>query len=196
MRAQLTVSVLEEVDWMWGGAGLSRPRPLSSCPVARRLTVAELAQFLSNENAGVPRLGVPKLSYGEALHGYVHGCISNPAPGTTGCPTSFPHALLMGGAFNRSLWRAVAGIISTEGRAVFNAVNRTSREPMWRWGVCVWCPVSPHPPPRTRRCHHVGPRHQPVSRPTLGTRPGVRRRALMLIHGVDPNLHPRPQSRR
>ena len=95
--------------------------------VAGRLTVPELAQFLSNQNAGVPRLGVPRLGYGEALHGYVSNCIPNPAPGTTGCPTSFPHALLMSGAFNRSLWRAVAGIISTEGRAIFNAVNRTSR---------------------------------------------------------------------
>lgn len=96
--------------------------------LAGRLTVPELAQFLSNNNAGVPRLGVPRLGYGEALHGYLHPCIVNPAPGTTGCPTSFPHALLMGGSFNRTLWKAIAGVISTEGRAIFNAVNRSSRE--------------------------------------------------------------------
>ena len=59
---------------------------------------------------------------------YCMAGIVNPAPGTTGCPTSFPHALLMGGSFNRSLWHAIATVISTEGRAIFNAVNRSSRE--------------------------------------------------------------------
>ena len=104
------------------------PPETRAADLVSRLTVPEIAQLLSNKNIGIPRLGVPALHYGEALHGYVTSCITNPAPGTTGCPTSFPHALLMGGAFNRTLWHAVATVISTEGRAIFNAVNRSSRK--------------------------------------------------------------------
>ena len=50
------------------------PPEARAADLAGRLTTPELAQFLSNQNGGVPRLGVPRLGYGEALHGYVHGC--------------------------------------------------------------------------------------------------------------------------
>lgn len=93
--------------------------------LAARLAVPDWASLLQNANVGVPRLGIPSITYNEALHGVVYGCgppHTDPATGYTssGCATSFPHATLMGGAFNRSLWRAVATVISDEGRALHN----------------------------------------------------------------------------
>ena len=87
-----------------------------------RLSVAEKAQFLvaaGHSNGGVPRLGVPPFLYGECLHGMRSNC-GAAAPGSTGCPTSFPHALGLGATFNRTLWTLVGETVSTEGRALFN----------------------------------------------------------------------------
>ena len=87
-----------------------------------RLSVNEKAQFLSADkytNGGVPRLQVPAFQYGECLHGVHSGC-GAAAPGSTGCPTSFPHALGLGATFNRTLWTRIASAISTEARALNN----------------------------------------------------------------------------
>ena len=90
-----------------------------------RLEPVEAAAMLSASNNGIPRLGVPPLTFGEALHGVLSGCgatYTNPTTGYTssGCPTSFPTGLAMGGAFNRTLWAAVGAVIGREGRALFN----------------------------------------------------------------------------
>ena len=117
-----------------------------------RLEAYEWAQLLFNKDLiGAPRLGVPRIWFGESLHGTVSGCgapFTDPATGftSTGCPTSFPHALALGATLNRSLWTAVAGAISTENRGLHNqgATNAASifwapsanacRDP--RWGRC------------------------------------------------------------
>ena len=88
--------------------------------------MAELAAFLGNSNNGIPSLGVPRVGYGEALHGLLRNCLQTPLANSTGCPTSFPHLLLLSGTFNRTLWRKVAAAIADEGRAYFNLANRTS----------------------------------------------------------------------
>ena len=84
----------------------------------------EKAAMLAASNNGVPRLGVPPLRYGEALHGVLSGCgaAAPPAGGfaSTGCPTSFPTGLALGSTFNRTLWGAVGTVIGTEARALFN----------------------------------------------------------------------------
>lgn len=91
----------------------------------QRMLPTEKAAFLSVNNNGVQRLGVPPLRYGEALHGVLSGC-GKAAPPTstgfvsTGCPTSFPTGLGLGSAFNRSLWKAVGDTIGQEARALFN----------------------------------------------------------------------------
>lgn len=100
--------------------------------LAARLTVAELGLILSNDNVGVPRFGIARIGYGEALHGLLRGCIATPVAGSTGCPTSFPHLHLVGGSFNRSLWHSIAAAISDEGRAYFNLANRSSH-------LITWC---------------------------------------------------------
>lgn len=67
----------------------------------------------------MPQLGVPRIPYAECLHGVLSGC--GAAVGDqTGCPTSFPSALGLSAAFNRTLWSRVASVISTEARALNN----------------------------------------------------------------------------
>eukprot|EP00484_Ammonia_sp_Unknown_P005082 CAMPEP_0197074090 /NCGR_PEP_ID=MMETSP1384-20130603/210934_1 /TAXON_ID=29189 /ORGANISM="Ammonia sp." /LENGTH=946 /DNA_ID=CAMNT_0042512931 /DNA_START=16 /DNA_END=2857 /DNA_ORIENTATION=- len=83
------------------------------------MTLAEKVQNLQSTNPGVTRLGVPSNLFHEALHGVVCGC-GETYENNTGCPTSFPHALLLGATFNRSLWREVGSAISTEARAFAN----------------------------------------------------------------------------
>jgi hypothetical protein len=83
--------------------------------------------MLSASNNGIPRLGVPPLTFGEALHGVLCGCgspFTDPTTGytSTGCPTSFPTGLALGGTFNRSLWSLVGGTIGREARSLFNQV--------------------------------------------------------------------------
>ena len=90
-----------------------------------RLQPVEAAALLSVSNNGVPRLGIPPLRFGEALHGVLSGCgapHTDPASGysSSGCPTSFPTGLALGATFNRSLWAAIGKVIGTEARALFN----------------------------------------------------------------------------
>eukprot|EP01084_Bolivina_argentea_P317682 550834_1 len=84
-----------------------------------RMTLTEKVQNLQNNNPGVSRLGVPPNIFGEALHGVLCGCGAT-YEGNTGCPTSFPHALLLGASFNRTLWKRIGEAISTEARAFDN----------------------------------------------------------------------------
>jgi hypothetical protein len=90
-----------------------------------RLQPVEAAALLSVSSNGVPRLGIPPLRFGEALHGVLSGCgapHADPSTGYTssGCPTSFPTGLALGATLNRSLWAAVGRAIGTEARALFN----------------------------------------------------------------------------
>lgn len=113
--------------------------------LAQRLTLYDWQSLLQNSNDGLPRFGVPPVAFNEALHGIVFGCgptATDNATGYTssGCPTSFPHALLMGGAFNRSLWHSVASAISDEGRALHNSNG---------YALVTWAPdINPFRDPR------------------------------------------------
>eukprot|EP01084_Bolivina_argentea_P263562 446130_1 len=104
-----------------------------------RMSLTEKILNLQNRNSGVARLGVPHNIFREALHGVNCGCIGNK------CPTSFPHALLLGATFNRTLWAQIGAAISTEARAFaniqgltglfFNAPNiNLLRDPRWGRG--------------------------------------------------------------
>ena len=83
------------------------------------MTMEEKISNLGTSNNGVSRLGVPPNEYNEALHGVSVACGAS-YNGSTGCATSFPHALLLSASFNQSLWKNVAQIISTEARAFYN----------------------------------------------------------------------------
>lgn len=100
----------------------------SSVPVATRvadlisrMTVAEKTAALDSSIPSIPRLGVPSMASGEALHGAATGCISNPASGSTGCPTSFPCPMALSASFDSQLWSDVGLAIGTEARALHAA---------------------------------------------------------------------------
>jgi len=95
-------------------------------------------------NGGVPSLGLNDglPNYSECLHGVAAGCAS--VNGTARCPTLFPNGMLLGAAFNRSLWRGVGRVIGEELRALNNLAGRPSGYSCWspnlnaardpRWG--------------------------------------------------------------
>lgn len=90
-----------------------------------RLLPADIQNLLSNSNIGIPRFGVPRVPFGECLHGPLTGCgapYTDPTTGYTssGCPSSFPHVLATGGSLNRSLWQAIGHAIGVENRALHN----------------------------------------------------------------------------
>ncbi len=69
---------------------------------------------------GYPRLGVGAPTFGEALHGVCKGCGFASGPNSTGCATSFPHALAAAATFNATLWTMIGDVVGLEGRAMQN----------------------------------------------------------------------------
>jgi len=106
--------------------------PLASAqnPTVRELlskmTLEEkLLQLLSYQPNGVPRLGIPNLQAGEALHGVV----------SDGC-TSFPQSIALGATFDPALVGEIAVVIAREARAVgvhqcFSPMLGIARDPRW-----------------------------------------------------------------
>ena len=93
---------------------------------AALVAAAHLSEQISNlgvKVAGLSRLGVPSPSFGEALHGVCIGCATPDKSSTansTGCATSFPHAMALASTFNSTLWSLVGGVIGREARALYN----------------------------------------------------------------------------
>lgn len=90
-----------------------------------RIEPFDYGQLLGNRNNGLPALGVPQIRFGECLHGAKVQCgapYTDPATGytSTGCPTSFPHLLLIGGTLNRTLWTLMATAVGDEDRGLYN----------------------------------------------------------------------------
>ena len=87
---------------------------------------ANLTEQVANlgvSTVGFPRLHIPAPKFGEALHGVCSNCgmtSPNSTVHSTGCATSFPHALSLAATFNRSLWTMVGEVIGLEGRALQN----------------------------------------------------------------------------
>ena len=107
-----------------------------------RMLPSEKAQNMVSSNPGVKRLGVPPFAFSEALHGVASDCgatafFSELGQNNTGCPTSFPHALALGATFNKSLWRQIGRVISTEARALNNQEEMLGRAIT---GVALWTP--------------------------------------------------------
>lgn len=86
-----------------------------------RMTPSEKTAALDSGVPAIPRLGVPSMHSGEALHGAACGCLSAPSPNSTGCPTSFPSPIALGAAMDTELWGEVGLAIGLESRALNNA---------------------------------------------------------------------------
>lgn len=85
----------------------------------------KLLQLLAYRPNGVPRLGIPNLQAGEALHGAV----------SDGC-TSFPQSIALGATFDPNLVGQVATVIARESRAVgmaqvYAPMLAVARDPRW-----------------------------------------------------------------
>ena len=136
-------------------------------------TLEEKINATSSGSPGVLRLGIPPYQWwSEGLHGIAGPYTNFSSEGEYSYSTSFPQPILMGAAFDDALITEVAKVISTEARA-FNNANRT--------GLDFWTPVSSgffeiRLPPGTDT---VLPEHQPVPRPSLGTRSRNPRRGFL-----------------
>ena len=91
-----------------------------------KMTTGEkLLQLLSYCPNGVPRLGIPNLQAGEALHGVV-----------TGGATSFPQSIALGATWDPALMEQIGVVIGQEARAVgvhqiFAPMLGLARDPRW-----------------------------------------------------------------
>lgn len=93
--------------------------------VSQMTTEEKLLQLLSYKPNGVPRLGIPNLEAGEALHGVV----------SKGC-TVFPASIALGATWDTDLIARIASVIAKEGRAVglgqaFTPMLGLARDPRW-----------------------------------------------------------------
>lgn len=109
-----------------GHAGTAAPDEAEITGLLGRMTLEEkLLQLLSYQPNGVPRLGIPNMQAGEALHGVV----------SDGC-TAFPQSIGLGATFDPDLVGEIATVIAREARAVgvhqcFSPMLGVSRDPRW-----------------------------------------------------------------
>ncbi|KAL0920418.1 hypothetical protein M5K25_009554 [Dendrobium thyrsiflorum] len=96
------------------------------------LNLPEKVQQLVNTAAGVPRLGLPPYEWwSESLHGINDNGPGVRFNGTIRASTVFPQVILSAASLNRTLWRAIAGAVAVEGRAMHNSGQA---------GLTFWAP--------------------------------------------------------
>ncbi|KAK9054179.1 hypothetical protein SSX86_025257 [Deinandra increscens subsp. villosa] len=98
------------------------------------LTLPDKINRLSNNDTGIPRLGIPPYQWwSESLHG-----IASNGPGVTfrtgpiPAATGFPQVILTASSFNRTLWGSIASAIAVEARAMYNVGQA---------GLTFWAPT-------------------------------------------------------
>ncbi|GMH77927.1 hypothetical protein TL16_g07586 [Triparma laevis f. inornata] len=113
--------------------------------------ISLLSQDTSGDDAAIPRLGIQRLPFGEALHGDVASCVDAGV-----CPTSFPHALSLAATFNRSLWHSIGEAIGVEARALNNLGAESADLGLKVSGLMLWTPnLNPYRDPRWGRGHET-----------------------------------------
>ena len=96
-----------------------------------RMTLEEKVSQLGHTADAIPRLGVPEYNWwNEGLHGVARA----------GVATVFPQAIGLAATFDEPLMHEVAGTISTEFRAKYNAELRPDGSSLWYRGLTVWSP--------------------------------------------------------
>ena len=111
-----------------------------------RMTVEERAGQLRFDADAVGRLGVPAYNWwNEALHGLARG----------GSATMFPQAIGMAAMFDDEFLEKIAGAISTEARAKYNALSAEGDRDIYH-GLTMWSPnVNIFRDPRWGRGHET-----------------------------------------
>ena len=95
-----------------------------------RMTLQEKVSQMMNSTSAIPHLGIPAYNWwSEALHGIAR----------SGVATVFPQAIGLAATFNDSLMHQVAGAISDEGRAMYNAARQKGYHTQYG-GLTFWTP--------------------------------------------------------
>ena len=111
-----------------------------------KMTVEERASQLRYNAPAIERLGVPAYNWwNEALHGVARA----------GVATSFPQAIGMGASFDVELLKKAGDVVSTEGRAKYNAFSKEDDRDIYK-GLTFWSPnVNIFRDPRWGRGHET-----------------------------------------
>ena len=111
-----------------------------------KMTVEERASQLRYDAPAIERLGVPAYNWwNEALHGVARA----------GVATSFPQAIGMGATFDVELLKKAGDVVSTEGRAKYNALSNEDDRDIYK-GLTFWSPnVNIFRDPRWGRGHET-----------------------------------------
>ena len=114
--------------------------------LVNQMTVEERAGQLRFDAGAVERLGVPAYNWwNEALHGVARG----------GTATVFPQAIGMAAMFDDEFLEKIAGAISTEARAKYNALSTEGDRDIYH-GLTMWSPnVNIFRDPRWGRGHET-----------------------------------------
>lgn len=111
-----------------------------------QMTLEERAGQLRYDAPAIERLGIPAYNWwSESLHGVARA----------GIATVFPQAIGMAAAFDDELIEQIAGCISTEGRAKYNAYSAENDRDIYK-GLTFWSPnVNIFRDPRWGRGHET-----------------------------------------
>ncbi len=111
-----------------------------------QMTLEERAGQLRYDAPAIERLGIPAYNWwSESLHGVARA----------GIATVFPQAIGMAAAFDDELIEEIAGCISTEGRAKYNAYSAENDRDIYK-GLTFWSPnVNIFRDPRWGRGHET-----------------------------------------
>ncbi|MQL87578.1 hypothetical protein Taro_020122 [Colocasia esculenta] len=110
----------------------SLPVPVRARAIVAQLLLDEKIQLLSDKAAAVRRLGLPAYEWwSESLHGLAPNGPGVKFGGPVPAATVFPQVIVQAAAFNRTLWREVAGAVAVEARAMYNVGQA---------GLTFWAP--------------------------------------------------------
>ncbi|MCD8148446.1 MAG: glycoside hydrolase family 3 C-terminal domain-containing protein [Clostridiales bacterium] len=111
-----------------------------------RMTIEEKASQLRFDAPAIPRLDIPAYNWwNEALHGVARA----------GTATVFPQAIAMAAMFDEEKMREIGEVISTEGRAKYNAYSAQEDRDIYK-GLTFWSPnVNIFRDPRWGRGHET-----------------------------------------
>lgn len=111
-----------------------------------QMTIEEKMDQMLYNSPAVERLGIPAYNWwNEALHGVARA----------GVATVFPQAVGMAASFDADLIYRIADVVSTEGRAKFNAFSRRGDHGIYK-GLTFWAPnINIFRDPRWGRGHET-----------------------------------------
>lgn len=111
-----------------------------------KMTLEEKVSQMVHQAAEIERLSIPSYNYwNEALHGVAR----------SGTATVFPQAIALAATFDTELVHEVADVISTEGRAKFNAYQQEGDHDIYK-GLTYWSPnINIFRDPRWGRGHET-----------------------------------------